>query len=309
MNRSPSLTALRTFEAVGRLRSIKVAAQELNVTPAAVSHQLRLLEEELRTEIFVRGGRGLTLTATGDELYRTIANAFALISDVTQKIRKREGTRVLYVDSLPSFASCWLVPRLGSFYAANPGIEVEVNTVGDLGYPSMLAKVPASVAIRVSVTEPSWPGLVAEKLFHEEMFPACSPSLLEGPVPLRKPGDLKDHTLLIVSRRLEGWPEWLMAAERIDDGAAKIDAHHGQKFDTIQLATTAAIEGMGVVMGRKPLINHYLKEGLLVEPFSLRVPSKSIYWLVSQQTPSEDPLVSAFREWITKEVLADEMMD
>jgi len=305
MNRLPSLTALRTFEAVGRLRSIKVAAQELNVTPAAVTHQLRLLEEELRTEVFVRGGKGLALTVAGEELYRTIAGAFDLIGEATQKIRKRVGTRVLHVDSLPSFASCWLVPRLGSFYEANPGVEVEVNTVSDLGYPAMLAKIPASVAIRVSPTEPSWPGLVCEKLFHEEMFPVCAPSLLDSAAPLRKPRDLREHTLLICSRRLEGWPEWLDAASRTDHDAGVIDAHHGQRFDTIQLATTAAVEGMGVVIGRKPLINHYLKDGLLVEPFDLRVPSKAIYWLVSLRTTAEDPLVSAFRQWMAKEISAE----
>jgi len=84
-----------------------------------------------------------------------------------------------------------------------------------------------------------------------------------------------------------------------------IDAHHGQRFDTIQLATTAAVEGMGVVIGRKPLINHYLKDGLLVEPFDLRVPSKAIYWLVSLRTTAEDPLVSAFRQWMAKEISAE----
>lgn len=302
MYRLPSLTALRTFEAVGRLGSVKAAAQELNVTPAAVGHQVRLLEEELHAEIIARSIKGFALTEAGEDLYRSLANAFDLIDDAVRKMRERAGERVLRVDSLPSFASCWLVPHLCSFYGENPRVDVEINTVGDLGYPSGLAKSAASVAIRVGLNASQWSGLASEKLFHEEMFPVCAPSLLDGPIPLKEPRDLASHTLLIVSRRPEGWPEWLAAANRETGQTADIDPDHGRKFDTIQLATTAAIEGMGVVIGRKPLIDHYLDAGLLVEPFKLRVWSKLAYWMVTQPAAANEPLVQIFRSWIRKEL-------
>ncbi|MGZ5930937.1 MAG: LysR substrate-binding domain-containing protein [Rhizomicrobium sp.] len=143
---------------------------------------------------------------------------------------------------------------------------------------------------------------MAEELVHEDMFPVCSPSLLAGPVPLRGPRDLASHTLLIVSRRPEGWREWLAAVGQYGDSTEGVDSSHGRKFDTIQMATTAAIEGMGVVIGRKPLIDLYLRAGLLVEPFRLRIPSKTSYWLVTQPSSAEAPLVQAFRCWLRREL-------
>lgn len=302
MYRIPSLTALRTFEAVGRLGSIKAAAQELNVTPAAVTYQLRLLEEDLHAEIIGRAAKGVRLTETGDALFAAVSSAFGTIHEATRRIREGSGKKILKIDSLPSFASCWLIPRLSSFYAENPGVEVEINTVGDLGYPETVARTANAVAIRVGINAPQWAGLSCEPLVHEEMFPVCAPSLLAGPVPLCEPHDLAAHTLLIVSRRPEGWPEWLAAASQFGDSTAGVDPNQGRKFDTIQMATTAAIEGMGVVIGRKPLIDLYLKAGLLVEPFRLRIPSKSSYWLVTQPTSTTTSLVQAFRCWLLREL-------
>jgi LysR family transcriptional regulator, glycine cleavage system transcriptional activator len=302
MYRIPSLTALRTFEAVGRLGSIKAAAQELNVTPAAVTYQLRLLEEDLHTDVINRAAKGVTLTKAGVELLTAVSGAFGSIHETARRIREGSGKKILLIDSLPSFASCWLIPRLSSFYAQNPEVEVEINTVGDLGYPASVARTRNSVAIRVGLSASQWAGLTAEELVHEEMFPVCAPSLLAGPVPLREPRDLAEHTLLIVSRRLEGWPEWLAAAGQYGDATDGVDPNHGRKFDTIQMATTAAIEGMGVVIGRKPLIDLYLKAGLLVEPFRLRIPSKTSYWLVTQPASAGAPLVQAFRCWMRREL-------
>jgi DNA-binding transcriptional LysR family regulator len=302
MRQLPSLTALRTFEAVGRLGSIKAAAHELNVTPAAVGHQVRLLEENLRTPIVTRSSNGFGLTDAGHELFLSITRAFDALDDTARQIRMEAEENTLHVDSLPSFASCWLVPHLSSFYAEYPAYQIDVNTVGDLGYPSAVAKSTASIAIRVGTSADQWPSLNAEKLFHEEMFPACAPSLVGGPHALREPRDLAAHTLLIVSRRSEGWREWLAAANAAGDCAFAIDPDHGRKFDTIQLAFTAAIEGMGVVIGRSPLINQYLKAGLLIEPFRLRVRSTLAYWLVSQPAAAGTPIVQAFRSWIHKEL-------
>lgn len=244
----------------------------------------------------------MTLTKAGEELLQVVSSAFSSRDDAARRIREGSGKKVLLVDSLPSFASCWLVPRLSGFYAENPEVEVEINTVGDLGYPAAVARTTNSVAIRVGLNASQWPGLMAEELVHEDMFPVCSPSLLAGPVPLRGPRDLASHTLLIVSRRPEGWPEWLAAVGQYDDSTEGVDPSHGRKFDTIQMATTAAIEGMGVIIGRKPLLDLYLNAGLLVEPFRLRITSKKSYWLVTQPSSADAPLVQAFRRWLRREL-------
>ena len=298
MRRLPPLTALRTFEAFGRAGNVRDAAEELNVTPAAVSHQIRLLEEHLGVPLVHRSGRGMVLTPTGREFCVAAASAFDQLHDAARKAEARTAAQVVRVDSLPSFANCWLVPRLTAFYAQNPDVEVEVTTAGYLGHSSDLAQNSADMAIRVGVNANGWHGLVCEELVHEEMFPVCAPALLNGNNPLRAPADLAKHTLLIVSRRPEGWPEWLQAADAQGGGTSGIDPEHGRKFDTIQLATTAAVEGIGVVIGRTPLIDHYLETGLLVEPFKLRVTSKSAYWLVYQKNAVEAQQVRLFRGWL-----------
>lgn len=298
MRRLPPLTALRAFVAFGHAGGIRKASEQLNVTPAAVHHQIRLLEKHLGVELVCGAGRSAVLTRAGRDFHHDVAEAFDKIFAAVRMVESRTTEQIIRVDSLPSFASCWLVPRLTDFYAHNPTMEVEVNTVGDLGFPAGLMRSTADVAIRVGTDEHAWPGLIARKLVHEEMFPVCSPELLKGPKPLRTPADLAHHPLLIVSRRPEGWPEWLAAAEAAGGKTGPIDPERGLKFDTIQLATTAAVEGIGVVIGRTPLIDHYLETGLLVEPFRLRVTSKSAYWLVYQKDAMESAPVRLFCRWL-----------
>lgn len=300
MRRLPPLTALRAFEVVGRTGNVRAAAQELNVTPAAVSHQIRLLEEHVGLELFVRSGRGLVLTPAGQQYLRRVSNAFDELAQASKSIPGARA-QTLRVHSLPSFASCWLVPRLARFYHAHTGIEVEIETVGDPAQPPDLAGLGADFAIRVGLSDTQWPGLKVEKLVHEEMFPVCSPELM-AERPLRTPDDLASHTLLQVSRRAEGWPEWFAAARDRCLARAAIDPTHGPKFDTIQLATAAAIEGMGVAMGRLPLIEDYLKDGALVAPFSLRVRSRNAYWLLSPLNATLSPEAEIFRSWMLEEL-------
>lgn len=301
MRRLPPLTALRAFEALGRLENVKGAADELNVTPAAITHQIRQLEEHLRVELFSRSNKGMTLTKDGHDFFRVVTQAFELLHEGARKV-EGGASHTLNVNSLPSFASCWLVPRLPRFYATNPGIELEINTVGNPGQPVDFAHLGADVAIRVGPTAEAWPGLAVEKLVHEQMFPVCAPQLLKGPNALRNPSDLSRHMLLIVSRRPEGWPEWLNEAERTFGGTSEIDANHGLRFDTIQMATAAAVEGLGVVIGRTPLINDYLESGALVVPFDLEVRSRAAYWLVGHKGTINSRPVQLFRNWLRQEL-------
>jgi LysR family glycine cleavage system transcriptional activator len=298
MRRLPPLTALRAFAAFGHEGNIRKAAEQLNVTPAAVHYQIRQLERHLGVELVLTTASGAILTRAGRDFHHHVAEAFDKIFAAVRMVESQTPEKVIRVHSLPSFASCWLVPRLMDFYAHNPGIEVEVNTVGDLGFPTDLVRSTADVAIRVGADDHAWPGLVAQKLAHEDMFPACAPNLLSGPKALRTPADLAHHPLLIVSRRHEGWPEWIEAADAAGANIGHIDPDRGLKFDTIQLATTAAVEGIGVVIGRTPLVNHYLETGLLVEPFKLRVTSKNAYWLVYQKEAISSEPIRLFCHWL-----------
>ncbi|HTO41829.1 MAG TPA: LysR substrate-binding domain-containing protein [Rhizomicrobium sp.] len=300
MRRLPPLTALRAFEATGRLENVKSAAEELNVTPAAITHQIRQLEEHLRVDLFSRSSKGMTLTRGGREFFLAVSQAFELLHESARKV-ECEGRTTLTVSSLPSFASCWLVPRLPRFYAANPGIELEINTVGNSGQQVDFAKLGADIAIRVGLNESAWPGLTVEKLVHEKMFPACAPRLLKGPNGLHHPRDLAKHHLLQVSRRPEGWPEWFAEAERLYGSLPPIDPTQGPRFDTIQMATSAAVEGMGVVIGRTPLIDDYIESGALIAPFDLKVHSKAAYWLVRAKGDSSRP-ITLFSAWLRREL-------
>ncbi len=301
MRRLPPLTALRVFEAVGRAGSVKDAAIELNVTPAAISHQIRLLEDHVGTELFVRSAKGLVQTQAGREFQRSVADAFDRICESARKIGPGRAQSVR-IHSLPSFAACWLVARLSKFYLAHPGIDVEITTVGDPGQPPDLEMLEADLAIRVGTTAGAWPGLTAEPLVHEEMFPVCAPSLLAAAPGLNNPSELVRYPLLLVSRRAEGWPEWLGAAAQAGFDTANIDAEHGPRFDTIQLTIAAAVEGMGVAIGRLPLVEDYLADGKLVAPFALRVTSKNVYWLLSARNKPLTNAAQIFRDWLLAEL-------
>lgn len=302
MRRLPPLTALRAFEAVGRLGNVKEAADELNVTPAAVSHQIRALEEHLEVELFSRTTRNLQLTRCGAEFLGAVSAAFDLLKEGADRLSNETGKQRLVVNSLPSFASNFLVPRLLQFHQAHPELEMEINTSVRFGDPVELKSIGADVAIRAGLHADGWPGMMAERLVPEQMFPVCAPSVLNGDTPLRTPADLAHHTLLIVSRTPEGWPDWLEAARARGWDVEGVDPHHGLRFDTIQLAMTAAIEGLGVVIGRRPLVDAYLDSGLLAAPFDLSVTSKLAYWLVYPPRMAQTERLRAFRDWLRAEL-------
>lgn len=300
--RLPPLTALRAFEAVGRLGNVREAADELNVTPAAVSHQIRTLEDHLGVELFVRGARGLQLTEPGAEFLAAATEAFRTLHDGVERLARRSCVERLVVNSLPSFAANFLVPRLAQFHREHPTIELEINTGGRFGEVVDLRGLGADIAVRAGLDKGAFPGLLAERLVPEVMFPVCTPSVRDGPSPVRTPDDLVNQTLIIVSRTPEGWPEWIEHARTLGWRMEGLDPHHGLRFDTIQLATTAALQGMGVVIGRRPLIDNFLASGVLVAPFDIEVTSKIAYWLVYSPAMAGAPRLQAFRSWLRAEL-------
>lgn len=286
--RLPPLNALHTFEAAARHLSFTRAAEELFVTQAAVSHQIRTLEEHLAVKLFRRAGRRLLLTDQGQALLPWVRDGFAALGRGVAAVRTHSGTGILSISVMPSFASNWLVARLGRFHALHPEIEIRLTTTARL---VDLAREDFDAAIRYG--EGDWPGLSAERLMCEELFPVAGPQLKGGARPLADPADLAQHTLLHVLDDMDDWRLWLHAA-----GVEGIDPQRGPKFDTLALALQAAANGAGLAIGRAQLVAEDLAAGRLVRPFDLDLPSAcAYYWVVSDGTVDQ-PKVRAFRDWL-----------
>ncbi len=290
-NRLPSLNALRVFEAAGRLGSFSRAASELNITPSAVSHQIRTLEEHLGVKLFRRLNRKVVLTAEGEAYLPPLQSAFAQITAASQRVAAGSDSGRLAVTLVPTFAMRWLVPRLSRFQKLHPEIEVLMNTSIE---PVDFEKADVDVAIRYGTG--GWPGLHAEKIMCEELFPVCSPGLLDGDHPLRAPADLVHHTLLHVGVHIDEWRLWLTGA-----GITGIDPEKGPRFETSALALEAAAAGLGVAMGHRAFMAQDLRQGRLVEPFDFELPSESAYYLAFPEDRLGQPRIMAFREWLMAE--------
>ncbi len=293
-DRLPPLNALRTFEAAARHLSFTKAATELFVTQAAVSHQIKALEDHLGLPLFRRLNRGLMLTDEGQELLPFVRGAFDQLAEGIGRLRQGQSAGVLTISVLPSIASTWLIPRLRHFQAGHPEIEVHMTATDRL---VDFAREPVDAAIRYGLGQ--WPGLRALRLLSAEMLPVCSPQLLEGPDALRTPEDLAHHRLLHVLNAPDEWRMWLMAA-----GVQGVDPDRGLRFDHTALAVQAALNGMGVAMGPAALVGEDLAAGRLVEPFDVELPSDSAYYFVAPESTADQPKIKAFGDWLQEEASA-----
>jgi LysR family transcriptional regulator, glycine cleavage system transcriptional activator len=292
--RLPPLNALRTFEAAARHLSFTKAAAELFVTQAAVSHQIKALEEYLGMPLFRRLNRALMLTDEGQALLPHVRGAFDQLAEGVRQLRQRHSSGVLTISVLPSLATTWLIPRLRRFQSAHPEIEVHMTATERL---VDFAREPVDAGIRYGLG--SWPGLRAERLLSADMIPVCSPQLLDGPQPLRTPEDLVHHQLLHVLNAQDDWRMWLTAA-----GVKGVDPDRGLRFDHTALAIQAALNGMGVAMGPSSLVGEDLASGRLVEPFDLELPTDSAYYFVVPEAAADQAKVKAFRRWLLEEAAA-----
>ncbi len=291
--RLPPLNALVVFEAAARHLSFTRAAESLHVTQAAVSHQIKALEEWLGVALFHRIGRGqgLALTESGREYLPRISGAFETIRSATSSVMDSRRQRVLNVATLDSFGLLWLLPRLGRFLRAHPGIDVRI-LAADLDADA-LAKGAVNIDIRYG--EGDWSGLEVTCFLRERIFPVCSASIITEQKPLRAPADLKFHTLLH-DVMVTDWHEWLAAA-----GVTGIEEERGLGFNHSHLVTAAAINGDGVALGRGALVADALQKGLLIKPFDLSLPCKFAYHAVCSHGSVSDPVVAAFRDWLIEE--------
>lgn len=281
---------MRAFEAAARHLSFTKAADELNVTQAAVSHQVKQLEERLGTPLFRRLNRALLLTDAGQTLFPAVSEALDIMATAVDRLHRHDRTGSLTVTTMDSFAASWLVPRLGRFRRAHPEIDLHITTSDD---SVDFAREAVDMAIRYGNGD--WPGLHVERLMTEEVFPVCAPSLLESGTPIRTPSDLKHHTLLHDDMRVD-WRMWLMAA-----GENEIDHDRGPSYQHSNLVIQAAEQGDGIALARSVLVEHALAEGRLVKPFELSLPVEYAYYVVFPPANLERPKVIAFRDWLVEE--------
>jgi LysR family transcriptional regulator, glycine cleavage system transcriptional activator len=291
--RLPPLNALVVFEAAARHLSFTRASEELHVTQAAVSHQIKSIEDYLGVTLFHRLGRGqgLTLTDAGREYLPAIASALETIRIGTEAVCQVRPQRVLNIATLDSFGSRWLLPRLGQFMRDHTSVDVRI-TAAEME-PDTLLRGAAEIEIRYGVG--NWPELEAERFMTESIFPVCSPELLTGLKPLNHPGDLRRHTLLH-DVGTTGWRDWLEAA-----GATDVNSERGPGFNHSNLVIQAAEMGEGVALGRGALVLDALESGSLVRPFALALPAPYAYFVVTTRRLVADPLVRAFRDWVILE--------
>ncbi len=294
----PGLQALKAFDASARHLNFTRASQELHVTPAAVSHQIKELEEAVGMPLFQRTSRHMQLTRQGEILRPAIAEALEGLTRALQRVRQLENPTQVRVTVSPSLAAKWLVPRLDRFLETIPGADVRIDVSSE---PLDFDREDVDVAIRFG--DGIYPGLQVEKLFHEMVFPVCSPALLTGNKPLREPRDLLQFTLIHLEWEAQDavWPNWRMWMKAA--GVKDFNDTRGLHFSQTSLALEAALDGLGVALGETTLAADDLASGRLVKPFalSLRSPAQFGYHLITRRDTAERPVATAFRNWILAE--------
>jgi LysR family glycine cleavage system transcriptional activator len=299
--RLPPLNAVRAFEAASRHSSFQAAADELAVTAGAVAQQVKSLEQWLGIPLFRRlPSKGVSLTTAGQRYAGTLSHLLDELAEATTRLKGQDLANVLTVSTIPSFASQWLIPRLGSFRQAHPGLDLRVVAANGL---TDFTREEVDVAIRYG--RGRYPEMWSTLLLEEAFFPVCSQALVDhAEHPLRTVSDLRHHTLLheepdrMIGEMVD-WPRWLSAA-----GAAGIDARRGPRFTHTFLALQAAAAGQGVALVTSVLIGDDLATGRLVRPFGPEVPGAYNYHLVCPPENLALAKVGIFRSWIEQQALA-----
>ena len=314
--RLPPLNALRAFEAAARHLSLRKAAAELHVTPAAISHQIKSLELALGMPVFKRLPQHVELTSAGEALLPRLTEAFEQMAEAVAAVRRLQHSGQVTVGAPPALASKWLAPRLHRFTALYPDIDIHITAQStlidtvreDSGEGGNLIE-NADLAIRSG--QGDYEGYVVERLFRIYATPMCSPRLLGGANPLRTPQDLRHHTLLHHETGMDqtdserpNWTAWLKAAKV--DG---VNARRGPTFNQVQMAMEAAADGLGVVLGIPVVAAADLEAGRLVMPFQLSLPIAASYYLIHTEKSAREPSVAAMRDWLISEARGERWSD
>ena len=298
VRRLPPLNALRAFEAAARHLSFTRAAAELHVTQAAISHQVKLLEEDLEAKLFKRLTRRLALTDHGRALLPVASASLDDIALAATAIREQAQGQELTLTLTPTFSAMWLMPRLGRFWQQYPGIELKLqHSVRSATLADFRAGL-VDLAVRWGVGP--WPGLESERLIWADLHPVCCPALAAGDPPLRRPEDLRNHVLLY-EVGYDGWGMWLAAA-----GLPGLKPRHGLVIDDTAVMLRAAAEGRGVALSPRRLVEEDLASGRLVLPFGRNPGPRAAYHLVYPPGARAIPALETFCSFLKAEAEAEE---
>lgn len=293
MRKLPSLKTIQAFEAASRLGSFAAAAQELLVTPSAISHQIRQLEQEIGVPLFHRVHRSIVLTDKGRRYAEQIAEAFGTLEAATRSVEQRGKSDILTIHSVPSFATQWLMPRLSRFSARQADIDLRLNASVSL---IDLASGEADFDIRYGTVFPA-AGVTTMPFPEEMVLVLCTPALARGKHPIRKPSDLQHHTLIHSEVNLYSWRDWSR-----QHGDIPLDLARGPRFDRSFMAISAAVDGAGVCLESRLMVERELDSGRLVAPFGLSGPKISGHSLAFLRSKSNVPKIRAFREWLFEQL-------
>lgn len=299
VRRLPPLNALRAFEAAARHLSFSAAAAELHVTPAAISHQIKGLEDDLGVKLFRRLNREVRLTDAGQACLPGLRDAFDRIAEAVGLAQRQDASGILTVSSSPAIAAKFLVPRVEKFRTLHPHIDLRVDASMHL---VDFARENVHVALRYG--RGRYPGLNTTLLMRSHVVPVCAPSLLRGPQALRTPDDLRHHMLihdetLARDPSCPDWAMWLRAA-----GVDRVDSHRGLRFNQVALALDAAIAGRGVVLTQNVFAADDLAAGRLVRLFDTATPVDFAVYVVTPPSLTTMPKVKAFCDWVVAEAEA-----
>ncbi len=294
--RLPPLNALRAFEAAARHLSFTRAAEELFVTQAAVSHQIKGLEEFLGMKLFLRKNRTLLLTEEGQSYFLEIKDIFVSLQEATNRLLAMGAKGSITIALPPSFAVQWLVPKLADFAEIQPDIDVRIKAVdSEDGF------LTDDVDLAIYYGRGRWPGLVAEKLYTEYLIPVCSPGLLMGAKPLDTLDDLKHHMLLHDTSR-ESWKSFIRHFNVLG-----VNVNQGPIFSHTMLGLQAAALGQGIALVDNGLAAPDIAMGRLVCPFEERMVTKQSYYIVCREAQAELGRIQTFKDWVLTKVTADNM--
>ena len=293
-NTLPPTNSLVVFEAAARHHNFTRAAEELDVTQSAVSRQIQLLEDHLGTSLFQRRSRGLELTIEGERLHRAVAMGLEHIANVAADIRRHRVPGELTIATSVTFASYWLMARLAAFRASHP--EIELRLVASSPVYDLTA---AGIDLAIRYGDGEWPGVEAERLFDDEIWPVCAPSYLKGRDAFSAPEDLIDETLLHLNKFDRNWVTW--DAFLTSFGVEAEPKHRGLTYDNYMVLIQSALRGEGIALCGRKLAEDFIEQGELVRPIKETLKSDRGFYLLR---PKEQPLSHSareFRNWLLTE--------
>ena len=285
--RLPPLNSLKSFEAAGRLLSFTRAANELNVTQAAVSHQIKVIEDFLGLSLFIRYPRKLALTEQGRSLLPEVIEAFDRVSNAIGAISQEPSSKMISVRLAPSFAAKWLSPRLKYFWLQHPEIDLCLYHA----HPAVEFD-REQIDIAVTYGKGDWPGVVADPILSLDFYPVCTPDFMSNDRPLSNINNLRYYSLLH-DANYECWSDWLKLA-----GLQAINANKGTIIDDTNVLIQAAVDGQGVALGSSTFVQELLDSGRLIKPFDITLVNEFAYYVVCPEAHLKNPSVQAFKDWL-----------